>query len=385
MKKLFSSVVLAMLFGISFAQFNGKPQYQILTTRAGNYLGTINVELFPLIAPNHVKNFDSLVSTVFFDTTAFHRVIPGFVIQGGDPNSRHGPKSTWGYGDPSQPTVNAEFSPCTHLRGTLAAARDANINSANSQFYICVAPQPGLDGQYTIYGRVYAGMDIVDTIVASPRDVNDCPFQKIEMFVTYTGDNDSVPIAPLLKAPVSGTQGVGTGKTLQWYSNTGDVLFHVEVSTDSTFATIFKSQDVGKTYWQVTALNDSSLYYWRVKTCNGGHWSTDYSQVWNFSTIGYDVAVNNLPFLEKGFRLEQNIPNPVNGQTTIKYFTPEKENIIISLYDVEGKEISVLVNEEKQKGEHQFILDMNKFSAGTYFYRMQARDVSCTKKLILEK
>src|SRR4051812_35319359 len=110
----------------SFSQFTGvytgKPTFDIVVKRNNIPFGTINIELFPNIAPNHVRNFDSLVSFSFYDTTAFHRVIPGFMIQGGDPNSRHGPVSTWGNGDPGQPTVNAEFSVAKHLRGILSAA-----------------------------------------------------------------------------------------------------------------------------------------------------------------------------------------------------------------------------------------------------------------------
>ena len=105
-----------------------------------------------MFAPFHVANFDSLVNVHFYDSTAFHRVIPGFMIQGGDPNSRSGPIATWGFGDPSQPTVNAEFSAARHLRGIVSAARDADKNSANSQFFICVADAACLKGEYSVYG-----------------------------------------------------------------------------------------------------------------------------------------------------------------------------------------------------------------------------------------
>jgi peptidyl-prolyl cis-trans isomerase B (cyclophilin B) len=368
---------------VSTYTFTGKPQYQIRTTRAGVFLGNINVELFPAIAPNHVKNFDSLVSKVFFDTTAFHRVIPGFVIQGGDPNSRHGPKSTWGNGDPSQPTVNAEFSAATHLRGTLAAARDANINSANSQFYICVAPQPGLDNNYTIYGHVISGMNICDTIVTEPRDVNDCPNLKIEMFVTYTGSNDTLATNPVLNTPLSGTQNIGPTKQLKWNKASDDIMYHLDVSTDSMFSTFLKSVNVGVNYNTIVGLQGSTTYYWRVKSTNGGNWS-GYSPVWNFSTT-MNASIHNLTFTENGYRLDQNIPNPSSGQTIIKYAVPGKGTIQIRLYDVSGNEIATILNEEKNKGEYQITLDMSKYATGTYFYTMQAGDMSDTRKIVLEK
>nr|MBA3972031.1 peptidylprolyl isomerase [Bacteroidota bacterium] len=155
MKRSLLTLLLVAFVTAAFSQsrsFTGKPRYDILTKRVTTTLVITTVELFPIIAPLHVNNFDRLVSFQFFDTTAFHRVIPGFMIQGGDPNSRSGPRATWGNGDPSQPTVNAEFTAAKHLRGSLSAARDASINSANSQFFICVAPAAWLNGQYSVYG-----------------------------------------------------------------------------------------------------------------------------------------------------------------------------------------------------------------------------------------
>src|SRR5262249_22302116 len=150
-------LLILCIYTVSFSQVD-KPRYQIVTHRAGNYLGTFEMELFPSIAPLHTNNFDSLVAMQFYDSTAFHRVVPAFVIQGGDPNSIHGPVSTWGQGQPWQVNVNAEFSPARHYRGRLGAARDLDTNSANSQFYICVANAFSLDGQYTVYGQVTSGM-----------------------------------------------------------------------------------------------------------------------------------------------------------------------------------------------------------------------------------
>jgi peptidyl-prolyl cis-trans isomerase B (cyclophilin B) len=284
MKKLLSVLVLILAGLTVFSQGIDKPRYQILTKRAGNYLGTFNIELFPLVAPNHVHNFDSLALALAFDSTAFHRVVPGFVIQGGDPNSINGPVSTWGQGNPNQPTVNAEFSPVRHLRGIIGAARDADTNSANSQFYVCVANATFLDGQYTVFGRVTEGMDVVDTIVASPRDANDVPLQKIEMFVTYIGVNDTIPNAPSTTLPANNATGILPTQSYQWSSVPEAILYTVEFSTDSLFSTIYYSKRTALTYIQSPTFLGYTKYYWRVRSNNGGHESLN-STVSNFTTI----------------------------------------------------------------------------------------------------
>ncbi len=278
---------------LSFAfliHFNGfgqagidKPIYQIVTTRAGNPLGTFNIELFPLIAPLHVHNFDSLVTDQFFDTTAFHRVVPGFVIQGGDPNSVSGPISTWGQGQPWQVTVPAEFSVVRHLRGIIGAARDNDPNSANSQFYVCVSNATFLDGNYTVFGKVTEGMDVVDTIVNSPRDANDVPLQKIEMFVTYTGVNDSVPDAPVLTSPADGASGILNTQSFIWSSVNTAVMYTLELSTDASFTNIVLQKNAGLNSTSIPTLPGSSTFYWRVKSNNGGHESIA-SNVYSFNS-----------------------------------------------------------------------------------------------------
>jgi len=158
------------------------PQYVISVHQGDVNFGDIVVELMPDVAPKHCHNFDSLVSVKFFDGTAFHRVIPGFMIQGGDMNSKDKPKDTWGYGDPSQTTVPAEFNATKHVRGILSAARSQDPNSATSQFFICVANASHLDGQYTAYGKVVSGMDVVDKIVSVPCD-GSAPKVKVEMTI----------------------------------------------------------------------------------------------------------------------------------------------------------------------------------------------------------
>lgn len=161
-----------------------RPQYLMKVTQSGKELGEILLELCPDIAPKHCANFDKLVSEGFYNGTAFHRVIPNFMIQGGDPNSKNKPRNTWGMGDPTQSTVPAEFNETHHARGILSAARTPDPNSATSQFFICVADAGFLDRQYTVYGEVLKGMDVADKIVNSKRDGADNPLEKIEMNVT---------------------------------------------------------------------------------------------------------------------------------------------------------------------------------------------------------
>ena len=150
----------------------------IIETKFGN----IELKFFPDVAPNHVNNFIELAKKGFFDGTIFHRVIPGFMIQGGDPNSKNPDKSSHGMGGPGY-SVKAEFNDKPHKRGTLSMARAASPDSAGSQFFICVADAPFLDKQYTVFGEVVSGMDAVDKIVSQPRDSRDNPNERVEMKV----------------------------------------------------------------------------------------------------------------------------------------------------------------------------------------------------------
>lgn len=161
---------------------NENPRYEITATQAGNDMGKIEIEIYADHAPKHAANFDALVAEGAYNGSAFHRVIPGFMIQGGDPNSVSGDRSTWGYGNPNQKKVPAEFSKTLkHNRGIISAARSQDPNSASSQFFICVADAFFLDGQYSIFGEVIKGMDVADKIVNTPRDRSDNPHEKIEM------------------------------------------------------------------------------------------------------------------------------------------------------------------------------------------------------------
>jgi cyclophilin family peptidyl-prolyl cis-trans isomerase len=120
--------------------------------------GTVVIQLRPDAAPAHIERLQTLVRQGFYDGTIFHRVVPGFMAQGGDPTGT-------GQGGSPLPDLKAEFNSLPHLRGTLAAARTAaSTDSANSQFYIMLGPNPALDGKYTVLGRVISGMDAVDRI-----------------------------------------------------------------------------------------------------------------------------------------------------------------------------------------------------------------------------
>jgi cyclophilin family peptidyl-prolyl cis-trans isomerase len=136
--------------------------------------GQIDLRFFPDVAPGHVKNFVDLAQQGFYDGTKFHRVIPGFMIQGGDPNTKTGNPATWGTGG-SPARLRAEFNKIPHKRGILSMARSQDPNSASSQFFIVVADSTFLDNQYTVFGEVVSGMDVADKIVSAPRGANDRP------------------------------------------------------------------------------------------------------------------------------------------------------------------------------------------------------------------
>jgi cyclophilin family peptidyl-prolyl cis-trans isomerase len=137
-----------------------------------NY-GRIVVRFFPDKAPRHVESFTRLAREGFYDGTEFHRVIPGFMIQGGDPNSKSGAGPV-GTGGPGY-TIKAEFNDVKHKRGILSAARSGHPDSAGSQFFIMVASATHLDGQYSAFGEVVEGLDVVDKIVSLPRGAGDRP------------------------------------------------------------------------------------------------------------------------------------------------------------------------------------------------------------------
>lgn len=142
--------------------------------------GSMTIRFMPEVAPGHVKNFLDLANKGFYDGTIFHRVIPDFMIQGGDPNSKSPDKSRHGMGGPGY-TIKAEFNSTPHKRGIVSMARSGHPDSAGSQFFICVKDSPFLNNQYTVFGEVVSGMDVADKIVSQPRDGNDNPNERIEM------------------------------------------------------------------------------------------------------------------------------------------------------------------------------------------------------------
>lgn len=145
-------------------------------------LGDIVIALNDSAAPKHSANFRKLAKEGFYEGTTFHRVIPGFMIQGGDPNSKDDDRSNDGMGGPPY-KIDAEIG-LSHERGVIAAARQGDAvnplrQSSGSQFYITVAEAKFLDGQYSVFGKVIEGMDVVDKIVAVPRDPRDNPIEKV--------------------------------------------------------------------------------------------------------------------------------------------------------------------------------------------------------------
>ena len=143
-------------------------------------LGNIELEFLEDKAPGHTKNFKDLANKGYYDGTTFHRVIPGFMIQGGDSNSKSEDRSMHGTGGPGY-SIKAEFNDTPHDRGILSMARSQDPDSAGSQFFIVVKDSHFLDNQYTAFGKVVTGMDVVDKIVSVPRDPKDNPDERVEM------------------------------------------------------------------------------------------------------------------------------------------------------------------------------------------------------------
>ena len=207
MKKLLSILTI----GVVFMSCAKEEKVAIISTKFGDMV----VEFYDDVAPMHVESFKILADEGYFDGTTFHRVIPGFVIQGGDPNSKDEDRMNDGTGgragkffgigreeDSNSWTIPAEFNDKDHVKGTLSMARSSNPNSGSSQFFICHAATPQLNNQYTVFGQVIEGLDVIDQIVYSetPKKQNpgyrgpdgDNPFEKVEMKIKLSARSEAI-------------------------------------------------------------------------------------------------------------------------------------------------------------------------------------------------
>jgi cyclophilin family peptidyl-prolyl cis-trans isomerase len=178
MKDLTRNLVVILLSTLLSSAVVSAKEIAVIETK----FGKIEMEFLENKAPGHVKNFKELAKKGFYDGTIFHRVIPGFMIQGGDPNTKSDDRSSHGMGGPGH-NIDAEFNDTQHKRGILSMARSKDPNSAGSQFFIVVNDAGFLDGQYTAFGKVISGMDVADKIVNAPRDGRDNPNERISMKV----------------------------------------------------------------------------------------------------------------------------------------------------------------------------------------------------------
>ena len=198
MKKI---ITLIMIGSIIMTSCEKQPDVAVVSTRYGDMI----IEFYPEVAEKHVDSFLTHARNGYFNGTTFHRVIPDFVIQGGDPNSKTDDRSTHGMGghaanfygigqenDSNTWMLPAEFNSRPHLTGTISMARSQSPNSAGSQFFVCAGPTPQLDNQYTVFGQVVEGLDVIQKIVNSPRDRRDNPKDKVEMTVSVMPRNEAL-------------------------------------------------------------------------------------------------------------------------------------------------------------------------------------------------
>jgi len=154
--------------------------------------GEMVIEFWADVAPSHVENFKKLAQKGFYDGTAFHRVIKGFMIQGGDPLTKDDAKqSQWGTGGPGY-QIKAEFNDKAHVRGVLSMARSNDPNSAGSQFFICHGDPRFLDKQYTAFGKLIKGDDVLEKIATTPTHPGDRPIKKMGLTSVKIVPRDSV-------------------------------------------------------------------------------------------------------------------------------------------------------------------------------------------------
>ncbi|MDB6153895.1 MAG: peptidyl-prolyl cis-trans isomerase cyclophilin type [Chthoniobacteraceae bacterium] len=178
MKKLVSSLLLTCALGVLIVPSSrGEDAKEVAVIKTNK--GEMVAEFWPDVAPKTVENFKKLASKGFYDGTAFHRVIKGFMIQGGDPLTKDDSKQArWGTGDPGY-KIDAEFNAKSHVRGVLSMARSQDVNSAGSQFFVCHDKATFLDGKYTGFGKLIKGDDVLEKINSTATDGNDRPLEKV--------------------------------------------------------------------------------------------------------------------------------------------------------------------------------------------------------------
>lgn len=275
-------LVLSLILITETSGAQTRPMYRIRVVRApADTIGDIVIRLFPSMTPLHTRNFDSIARAGRYDKTAFHRVIPDFVIQGGDPNSISGPESSWGSGDPSQPTVKAEFTNIKHLRGRVGMARSTEINSATSQFYICHGSPTFLDTRYTVFGETVSGFNVIDTVALAPRNASDRPLTKISMIVTYEGEDTTRPGVPVPLTPAMNATKVSTSVNtpFTWTAGSESLRSIIEISADPLFSSDVIADTVESPTTSVKLPGGLTKYHWRVRADNGGalsDWSATY-------------------------------------------------------------------------------------------------------------
>lgn len=192
MKKIIGLILIFLTIGVFIMNYEKETEVAVISTKYGDMI----VEFFPDVAPMHVESFVALANEKYFDGTTFHRVIPDFVIQGGDPNSKLENRSLHGTGgragkffgigdenDSSTWLIPQEFNSIAHEKGVLSMARTNDPNSASSQFFVCHGDPSFLDNNYTVFGKVIQGLEVIDSIANVEKDMNDNPLEKIEMTV----------------------------------------------------------------------------------------------------------------------------------------------------------------------------------------------------------
>ena len=192
MKKIIGIILIVLTIGVFIMNYEKETEVAVISTNYGDMV----VEFYPDVAPMHVESFVALANEQYFDGTTFHRVIPDFVIQGGDPNSKLENRSLHGTGgragnffgigdenDSSTWLIPQEFNSIPHEKGILSMARTNDPNSASSQFFVCHGDPSFLDNNYTVFGKVIQGLEVIDSIANVEKDMNDNPLEKIEMTV----------------------------------------------------------------------------------------------------------------------------------------------------------------------------------------------------------